>query len=85
MRKRTRKQLEREVMELKASLASTYHFASVGTNKASIDRMTGSSVFIQLTTVGGEEIIPPTAIRDGLSPDTIDAIKQTRDMLGDLI
>lgn len=71
----TKAQLERKIFELKAQLASTYHFANQTIDKANIDRMTGSNVILQLTELGGKNIILPVAIRDGLSSDTIKAIK----------
>ena len=78
-KKITKAQLERKVLELTASLASTYHFASLGINKATVTNYMGSGVLVQITKYGGEEIIPPTMIRDGLSDRTIKAIKE--DML----
>lgn len=35
----------------------------------------GSAVIITLTSLGGKELILPSAIRDGLSKETIAAIK----------
>ena len=71
----TRKQLERKVIELTAQLASTYHFANQSINKASIDHLLGGGVLLELTALGGREIIYPTVILDGLSNETIQAIK----------
>ena len=67
---------EREVLELKAQLASTYHFADASLDKASEDRMLGSGVLLQLTGIGGKELILPTMIRDGLSKETIECIRK---------
>lgn len=75
---KTRADLAREVKELKAQLASTYHFASVNLPKANQDRMMASGVLLELHALGGREIIEPVVIRGGLSDDTIAALQ--RDM-----
>lgn len=71
--KKTRAQLEREVMELKAQLASTYHFATATLHKAG-DQLMASGALLRLEALGGRELIPPVLIRDGLSKETIAAI-----------
>ena len=71
----TKADLKRQIAELNAQMASTYHFAAAGLHKAG-DAMMGSGVMIQLTGLGGKEIINPVVIRDGLSQDTIDAIRK---------
>ncbi len=73
--KKTRAQLARQVLELTAQLASRYQFASAELHKAGTDKMTASGVLLQLTALGGREIINPVVILDGLSPETIAAIK----------
>jgi len=67
--------LERRCVELKAQMASTYHYAYNEVEKASVDRLMGSGVLLQLTASGGKEIMDPVMIRDGLSNATIEAIK----------
>lgn len=71
--KRTKADLFREVVELKAQLASAYHFADAELHKAG--GLMGSGVLLRLTALGGREIIQPVVIRDGLSPATIAAIR----------
>ena len=71
----TKKELERKVFELEAHLLSTLHVASKTINKASIDNLMGSSCIITLSGLGGKNIIDPVAVRDGLSKETIEAIK----------
>lgn len=73
--KRTRAQIEREIIELKAQLASQYHFAHESINKCSVNHLTGSGVLLQLSSLGGNELVNPIVIRDGLSVETITAIK----------
>ena len=75
---KTRAELEREVVELRAQLASRYHFAIRELPKASIDENMGSGVVIEITAVGGKSLVAPVLIRDGLSPETIAALQ--RDM-----
>ena len=65
---------EREVLELSASLPITYHFSSSNLHRASVERLMGSGVVLQLTGIGGKELINPTMIKDGLSKETIDAL-----------
>lgn len=74
-KKPSRLELERKVRELEAQLAHQYHFASRTIDKAGIKSLTGSGVIISLVTLGGREIIEPVCIRDGLSPETIAALK----------
>ena len=76
-KKRTTKaQLEREVKELKAQLAGTLHFASVGLKSASVSCMLGGGVILELTGLGGRELIPPVCIYDGLSDETLEALQE---------
>lgn len=72
--KKSRDQLERQIFELQAQLAHVYHFADAELAKAG-DCLTGSAVIVHLTVLGGREITKPFAIRDGLSKETIEALK----------
>lgn len=69
----TKADLARKVKELEAQLASTYHFASVDLHKAG--DLGGSAVILELTWLGGKAAICPVAIRGGLSPETIAALR----------
>ena len=73
--KQTRQDLERKVRELEAQLVHRCHFASRTIDKAGTNSLTGSGVIISLVTLGGREIIEPVCIRDGLSDETITALK----------
>lgn len=73
--KPTKAVLERKVKELEAQLAHQYHFAHAQIGKASIDKTFGSAVILELTFLGGHKVIEPVAIKDGLSNETIAAIK----------
>ena len=73
--KATRAQLERQIMELKAQLAHVYGTAARDVDKAG-EALMASGALLQLHALGGREIIPPVVIRDGLSAETIAALKK---------
>lgn len=64
---------QRRVAELKAQLASTLGAAFDAMPKAADCH--GSAVILTLTALGGREIVPPVAIRDGLAPATVAALQ----------
>lgn len=66
--------LARKVLELEAQIASSYHFADASLNKAGSALM-ASGCLIQLTALGGRELICPVVIKDGLSDATIAALR----------
>lgn len=68
-------ELERKLREAEASQVHRYHFADATIDKASISRCMGSGVVISLTFLGGKEVFDPVMIRDGLSEETIQALK----------
>lgn len=72
-KRKTRADLEREIMELKAQMAGTYHFAAATIDKAG-DVLMASGALLRINALGGREIIPPVLIKDGLSRATIEAI-----------
>lgn len=74
-KRETKADLARRVVELEAQLASSYHFASATLDKAG-DCLMASAVIVRLTALGGREIINPIAIRDGLSRETIEALRR---------
>jgi hypothetical protein len=73
--KQTRQDLERKVRELEAQLVHRCHFASRTIEKAGTQHLGASGVIISLVALGGREIIEPVCIRDGLSAETIAALK----------
>lgn len=73
-KRKTKADLEREVMELKAQMASAYHFATATLDKAG-DNLMASGALLRINALGGREIIPPVLIRDGLSKASIDALR----------
>ena len=66
--------LARRVMELEAQLASTCAHASREVEKAG-DLLMASAAVLTISALGGRVIVKPVAIRDGLSPATIAALK----------
>jgi hypothetical protein len=75
VKKPTRQELERKVFELESQLVHRCHFASRSIDKAGTKKLMGSGVIISLVVLGGREIIEPLCIRDGLSDETIAALK----------
>lgn len=72
---KTLAQLKRENLEIKAQLAHAYHFADATIKEAGTRYKMASGVLLQLTAIGGKEIILPVMIKDGLSDETIAAIR----------
>lgn len=68
-------ELERKLREAEASQSYVYHFADATVDKASTKHLMASGVIITLTVLGGREIFEPVLIRDGLSQETITALK----------
>lgn len=71
----TKADLERKVKELEAQLVHQYHFADRQIDKAGMKKTFGSAVIMELTFLGGQKVFEPVAIKDGLSDETIAAIK----------
>ena len=76
MKKKTYAALERELYELQSSTVQSLCTAIGQIMTAGAARYTASGVILTLTAPGGAEIIPPVMIRDGLSDDTIAAIRR---------
>lgn len=75
VKKPTKQELRQKILELEAQLVHRYHFAARTIDKAGTKSLIGSGVIISLVALGGREIIEPVCIRDGLSDETIAAIK----------
>jgi hypothetical protein len=76
MKKPTYKELERRIRELEAQGATNTRAALRCIEKASEQHLMASACIIQITALGGREIVPHFAIRDGLSAATVEAIKK---------
>lgn len=68
-------ELERKLAEAQAASVHNYHFTDIELGKASTKHMMGSGVIITLTALGGVKLVEPTLIRDGLSEETIKALR----------
>jgi len=66
---------QRKILELESQLVHRYHSAVSEIDDCSTDKLMASGVLLQLTGVGGKEFINPVMIKDGLSKETIQAIK----------
>jgi hypothetical protein len=75
MSKKTKEQLERENIELRGQLAYVYGVVYDQIDKVG-DDLFASGVLLRMTALGGRELIMPVVIRDGLSQETIAAIKK---------
>lgn len=73
--KLTKAQLRLRLKHMEAQLAHAYHFADAYLKKTGTDRMMASGVVLELTANNGEALIPPVMIKDGLSNETIAAIR----------
>ena len=73
IKRKNRAKLERQIVELKGQLASSYYFATQSIDKSS--NIAGSGVLLELSCLGGRKIIDPVVIVGGLSKETVEAIK----------
>ena len=67
--------LERQLMEAKAAWVHHFHFADANVAQASTEKMRGSGVILTITALGGRQIVEPMIIPNGLSPETIEALR----------
>ena len=65
--------LERRLFEARAQYAATLGAAFDAIAKT--ENFMGSGVILELTALGGKELIPPVMIRDGLSRESIKALQ----------
>ena len=70
----TKAELARKLKETEAQLACSYHFASATLERAG--NLAASAVVVELTALGGRQLITPVAIRGGLSAETIAALRK---------
>ena len=68
-------ELELLLKEAKAQHIHRHHFASTTLDKFSTDKFMGSGVVLSLTLIGGKELFEPVMICNGLSKETIAALK----------
>lgn len=64
--------LQRQKRELEAQLTGMLHFVRHGLERAR--GVKGGACVVQMHWLGGKEVCPPFAIKDGPSDETIDAL-----------
>lgn len=74
MKKLTYAQLERHIYDLEAQFPHTLRNARRDIVNAG-DKLHASACIVSITALGGRQITPPFAIRDGLSADCIAALR----------
>ena len=77
-KKPTYADLSRMLVELRAQMPGALKNAAKDIGKAD-DRMMASAVVITITALGGRVIVQPFAITNGLSSETIEALRQDID------
>lgn len=73
-KKPTKAELARMLKEAKAQQIHVCHFADQ--YLAKMGNFQASGIMVELTALGGREIIPPIVISNGLSQETIDALRK---------
>ena len=68
-------ELERKLYESSSYHIYRHHFASKALDKLNTDKLMGSGIILSLTKVGGQEVFEPVMICNGLSKETIAALK----------
>jgi hypothetical protein len=67
--------LRQRIIDLEAQIASRCSNAIQELNGARIEKMQASAIILTITALGGRQIVPPVAIRDGLSDVAINALQ----------
>lgn len=75
--KPTKAELTRQIRELEAQLIHRLHYADLELEKVSTDHLKASSVIVDLKVYGeGAKQLEPFMIKDGLSLETIAALRE---------
>jgi hypothetical protein len=74
VKQKTRKELERRILELEAQTASTLKASIKAIDKVG-EPLFASACIVHITALGGREVLPPFAVYDGLSTTTIESLK----------
>lgn len=69
-------ELQNKLFVSEASQLHNLHFASADIQKASSSKMQGSGIILSIKASNGTDIVKPTRIVNGLSQETISAIKE---------
>lgn len=68
-------ELERKLFVAQASQVYRHHFASKALDKLNTDKFMGSGLIVTVTYTSGEQAFEPVMIKNGLSKETIAALK----------
>lgn len=68
-------ELERKLQEALAAQVHVYHFADAELERASKTNFGASGVIVTITALGGRQVMQPVLIREGLSAETIRALR----------
>jgi len=74
MKKPTYAQLARQLLELEAQSLWSLKGAKDDMTRASEEHLKASACIISITALGGQQIVAPFAVSDGLSKETVDAL-----------
>jgi len=66
---------KRLAQEHLAGQVHQHYFADLALAKCHVDKLRASGVILTITGLGGKPLVDPVLIRDGLSAETIDAIR----------
>lgn len=72
----TREDLARKLREFRALSNAAHGAAYRAIDKAGTPNLAASALIVHMVALGGREVVEPVAIADGLSADTIAAIKR---------
>lgn len=79
LKKKTKAQriveLERKLFVAQAYQIYRHHFASKALDKLNTDKLMGSGLIVTVTYASGEQAFEPVMIKNGLSKETITALK----------
>lgn len=68
-------QLRAQIKSYCASQVHQYHFADVYLEKLTEERWKGSGFIMEITSMGGKELMGPVLIREGFQQQTIEALR----------
>lgn len=75
MKRKTRAELEQRVIDLESQLIHRYEAAKKELDKTG-ESLHASAAVLRITGLGGREIVSPVAILNGLSKESIEALKR---------
>lgn len=74
-KRKTYAELQQQIKELEAQLTHVPYFAINELTRTSEKYLLGSGVLITMHGIGGKQLVTPFMVKDGLSQETIEALK----------